>query len=152
MLMFAYSLCFCVYIRLIFRITCVSEWKRKKATVCQSRTPRQGQHGNLNNLKNQSKQSLKARFHYDRGKDYSLFVLLIFFALLSARFNFKRGKINKKAKNAPSETGLNSSVYALYKVWIGQIKLKFLLLFLDNPWSARIQIIKHCLIRQSQFN
>ena len=40
--------------------------------------------------------SLKARFHYEREKDYSLFVLLIFFALLSARFNFKRGKMNKR--------------------------------------------------------
>ena len=28
--------------------------------------------------------------------NYYLFVLLIVFALLSARFNFKRGKINKR--------------------------------------------------------
>ena len=39
-------------------------------------------------LKN--KLTLKARFHYERGKEHSLFVLLIFFALasiLTARFN-----------------------------------------------------------------
>ena len=42
--------------------------------------------------------NIKARFHYERGKDYSLFVLLNFFALLSAHFNFKRGKINKRNK------------------------------------------------------
>ena len=42
--------------------------------------------------------NFKARFHYVRGKEYFLFVSLIFFALLSARFNFKRGKINKRNK------------------------------------------------------
>ena len=42
----------------------------------------------------------KARFYYERGKDYSLFVLLILFALLSACFNFKRGKINKRNKES----------------------------------------------------
>ena len=36
------------------------------------------------------KKFVKARFHYERGKDHSLFVLLIFFALasiLTTRFN-----------------------------------------------------------------
>ena len=54
-------------------------------------------------------ETLKARFHYERRKVYSLFVLLIFFALLSARFNFKRGKINKRKKKFSTlvvETGL----------------------------------------------
>ena len=43
---------------------------------------------------------VKTRFHYERGKEHSLFVLLIFFALastLTARFN--RRSI-KKTKNA----------------------------------------------------
>ena len=43
--------------------------------------------------------SIKARFHYERGKKHSLFVLLLFFC---ARFNFNRSlqsKINKR-KNA----------------------------------------------------
>ena len=42
--------------------------------------------------------SLKARFHYERGKKHSLFVLLLFFC---ARFNFNRSlqsKINKREK------------------------------------------------------
>ena len=42
--------------------------------------------------------SLKARFHYERGKKHSLFVLLLFFC---ARFNFNRSlqsKINKRNK------------------------------------------------------
>ena len=41
-------------------------------------------------------QPLKARFHYERGKKHSLFVLLLFFC---ARFNFNRSlqsKINKR--------------------------------------------------------
>ena len=41
---------------------------------------------------------LKARFHYERGKEHSLFVLLIF---VCARFNFNRSvqsKINKRNK------------------------------------------------------
>ena len=41
---------------------------------------------------------LKARFHYERGKEHCLFVLLIFFC---ARFNFNRSlqsKINKRNK------------------------------------------------------
>ena len=54
---------------------------------------------------------VKVRFHYERGKDYSLFVLLISFALLSARLNFKRERSIKERKNAFSpllvETGLN---------------------------------------------
>ena len=44
--------------------------------------------------------TVKVRFHYERGKEHSLFVLLIFFALasiLTARFN--RRSI-KKTKNA----------------------------------------------------
>ena len=41
---------------------------------------------------------LKARFHYERGKKHSLFILLLFFC---ARFNFNRSlqsKINKRDK------------------------------------------------------
>ena len=44
------------------------------------------------------KYSVKARFHYERGKKHSLFVLLLFFC---ARFNFNRSlqsKINKRDK------------------------------------------------------
>ena len=44
--------------------------------------------------------SLKARFHYERGKEHSLFVLLIFFALASistARFNQRSIKETKNA-------------------------------------------------------
>ena len=43
---------------------------------------------------------VKARFHYERGKKHSLFVLLIFFALasiLTARFN---RRLIKERKNA----------------------------------------------------
>ena len=43
---------------------------------------------------------LKARFHYERGKEHSLFVLLIFFALasiLTARFNRRSIKETKNA-------------------------------------------------------
>ena len=43
---------------------------------------------------------LKARFHYERGKEHSLFVLLIFFALasiLTARFNRRSIKERKNA-------------------------------------------------------
>ena len=43
---------------------------------------------------------LKARFHYERGKKHSLFVLLIFFALasiLTARFNRRSIKETKNA-------------------------------------------------------
>ena len=46
--------------------------------------------------------NLKARFHYERGKKHSLFVLLIFFALasiLTARFN-RRSIKERKRKNA----------------------------------------------------
>ena len=45
-------------------------------------------------------QGFKARFHYDRGKEHSLFVLLIFFALasiLTARFNRRSIKQTKNA-------------------------------------------------------
>ena len=45
-------------------------------------------------------QGFKARFHYDRGKEHSLFVLLIFFALasiLTARFNQRSIKETKNA-------------------------------------------------------
>ena len=41
---------------------------------------------------------IMACFHYDRGMEYSLFVLLIFFASLSARLDFKRRKIIKKER------------------------------------------------------
>ena len=44
--------------------------------------------------------SFKARFHYERGKEHSLFVLLIFFALasiLTARFNQRWIKETKNA-------------------------------------------------------
>ena len=44
--------------------------------------------------------SIKARFHYERGKKHSLFVLLIFFALasiLTARFNRRSIKETKNA-------------------------------------------------------
>ena len=41
--------------------------------------------------------SCRARFHYERGMEYSLFVLLIF-ALLSARLDFRCGKIKKSNK------------------------------------------------------
>ena len=44
--------------------------------------------------------NLKARFHYERGKKHSLFVLLLFFALasiLTARFN---QRLIKERKNA----------------------------------------------------
>ena len=44
--------------------------------------------------------SLKARFHYERGKEHSLFVLLIFFALasiLTACFNRRSIKETKNA-------------------------------------------------------
>ena len=43
-------------------------------------------------------QFIKARFHYEREKEHSLFVLLIFFC---ARFNFNRSlqsKVNKRNK------------------------------------------------------
>ena len=43
---------------------------------------------------------LKARFHYERGKKHSLFVLLLFFALasiLTARFNRRSIKETKNA-------------------------------------------------------
>ena len=43
---------------------------------------------------------LKARFHYERGKKHSLFVLLLFFALasiLTARFNRRSIKERKNA-------------------------------------------------------
>ena len=43
-------------------------------------------------------QTFKARFHYERGKKHTLFVLLLFFC---ARFNFNRSlqsKINKRDK------------------------------------------------------
>ena len=51
------------------------------------------------NLKKRKK-SLKARFHYKRGKEHSLFVLLIFFVLasiLTARFNRRSIKETKNA-------------------------------------------------------
>ena len=38
---------------------------------------------------------VQACFHYARGMEHSWFVLLIFFASLSARLDFMRGKINK---------------------------------------------------------
>ena len=44
--------------------------------------------------------SVKARFHYERGKKHSLFVLLLFFALasiLTARFNRRSIKERKNA-------------------------------------------------------
>ena len=44
--------------------------------------------------------SFKTRFHYERGKEHSLFVLLIFFALaliLTARFNRRSIKETKNA-------------------------------------------------------
>ena len=44
--------------------------------------------------------SLKACFHYERGKKHSLFVLLLFFALasiLTARFNRRSIKETKNA-------------------------------------------------------
>ena len=43
---------------------------------------------------------IKARFHYERGKKHSLFVLLLFFALasiLTARFNRRSIKERKNA-------------------------------------------------------
>ena len=39
----------------------------------------------------------KTRFHYERGKDYSFFVLSIFFALLNARFKLRSIKETKNA-------------------------------------------------------
>ena len=53
---------------------------------------------NKNKEFNSKSQSVKARFHYERGKKHSLFVLLIFFC---ARFNFNRSlqsKMNKRDK------------------------------------------------------
>ena len=44
--------------------------------------------------------SVKARYHYERGKEHSLFVLLIFFALasiLTTRFNRRSIKETKNA-------------------------------------------------------
>ena len=41
---------------------------------------------------------LRARVYWERRMEYSLFVLLIFFVLLTARLYFKRGKINKRNK------------------------------------------------------
>ena len=41
---------------------------------------------------------IRVRFHYKRGMEYSLSVLLIVFAFLSARLDFKRRKINKRNK------------------------------------------------------
>ena len=46
------------------------------------------------------KLTIKARFHYERGKKHSLFVLLLFFALaliLTARFNRRSIKETKNA-------------------------------------------------------
>ena len=43
---------------------------------------------------------LKDSFHYDRVMEYFLFVLLIFFASLSARLDFKRRKIIKRNKES----------------------------------------------------
>ena len=52
---------------------------------------------------------VKARFHYERGKKHSLFVLLLFFALasiLTARFNRRSIKETKNALfHARSENG-----------------------------------------------
>ena len=54
-------------------------------------------------------QPLKARFHYERGKKHSLFVLLLFFALasiLTARFNQRSIKETENALfHARSENG-----------------------------------------------
>ena len=41
---------------------------------------------------------IRARFHHERGMEYFLFVLLIFFTSFSTRLDFNRGKINKKRK------------------------------------------------------
>ena len=52
----------------------------------------------VSRLKLFKKLSVKARFHYERGKKHSLFILLLFFC---ARFNFNRSlqlKINKRDK------------------------------------------------------
>ena len=43
---------------------------------------------------------LRACFHYEHGIEYSLFVLLIFFALLSARLDLSAEKSIKERKNA----------------------------------------------------
>ena len=50
--------------------------------------------------KEKQKPFVKARFHYERGKEHCLFVLLIFFALasiLTARFNRRSIKETKNA-------------------------------------------------------
>ena len=50
--------------------------------------------------RNTCRRNLKARFHYERGKKHSLFVLLLFFALasiLTARFNRRSIKETKNA-------------------------------------------------------
>ena len=54
---------------------------------------------NSNRVKTNFSQ-FKARFHYERGKKHSLFVLLLFFALgsiLTARFNRRSIKERKNA-------------------------------------------------------
>ena len=47
------------------------------------------------------KRALKARFHYERGMEYSLFLLLIFRHLISERVLSKAKKSIKQTKNTP---------------------------------------------------
>ena len=57
--------------------------------------------------------AVKARFHYERGKKHSLFVLLLFFC---ARFNFNRSlqsKINKREKECFFPRGKEHSLFVL---------------------------------------
>ena len=60
-------------------------------------------------LRTFSRHSLKARFHYERGKEHSLFLLLIFPRLKLKRALSKAKKSIKKTKNnlfhARSENG-----------------------------------------------
>ena len=54
------------------------------------------------------KHQLKARFHYERGKEYSLFILLIFFALASIEAQYRKKRM--LFSTLVVETGLNCGV------------------------------------------
>ena len=78
----------------------------------------------LNAYKLQIVQALKARFHYKRGKEHSLFVLLIFFALasiLTARFNrrsikeIKNTLFHARSGNGPLSRMLYEMLHAQHQ-------------------------------------
>ena len=75
----------------------------------------------------QSTITIKARFHYERGKNHSLFVSLIFFALasiLTARFNRRSIKERKNALfharsgNGPLGSQLQTNIIKIRVYWL----------------------------------